>query len=206
MRVQRLHRRRLGGRRRLDGTGHSFTDLHVRLRDMAEMSSLCSRCVCVARDWSRGQGVLASTEIRGFRTAHFDSPVCAPRTLDSPLHKDQGPLTAYSCPWNMETLRSRYPVPGWGRARAGLRPRPRSGVPPRVSAAPCVLAFSPVRVPRLHSPLPLSPAAPASATCPPRVVPRLVHSKRPHNITATKRSVVYYKNLVRVRVRVRVSS
>jgi hypothetical protein len=31
MRVQRLHGRRLGGRRRLDGPGHSVTDLHVRL-------------------------------------------------------------------------------------------------------------------------------------------------------------------------------
>jgi hypothetical protein len=151
MRVQRLHRRRLGGRRRLDGTGHSFTDLHVRLRDMAEMSSLCSRCVCVARDWSRGQGVLASTEIRGFRTAHFDSPVSVRTALsaDRSTSRSPGPLTLALGIWNPPVRVTPFPAgagraPGSGRVRGPASPR--QTCPPRVSA---VFAFSfGVRVPR----------------------------------------------------------
>ena len=164
MRVQRLHRRRLGGRRRLDGTGHSFTDLHVRLRDMAEMSSLCSRCVCVARDWSRGQGVLASTEIRGFRTAHFDSPVCAPRTLDSPLHKVPLPLTLALGIWKPSVRVTPFPAgagraPGSGRVRGPASPRacqPRRAFSPfRRFACPAStvhypLAPPPRRARRVH--------------------------------------------------------
>ena len=145
--------------------------------------------------------------VSGRRT--FDSPVSAPHsalwTLRSTRIKVPLPLTLALGIWKPPVRVTPFPAgagraPGSGAASAVRRP------PARVSRAVCSRLFAAVRVPRLHSPLPLSPAAPASATCPPRVVPRLVHSKRPHNITATKRSVVYYKNLVRVRVRVRVSA
>ena len=131
MRVQRLHWRRLGGRSRLDGSGHSFTHLHVRLRSAHLFDCrCCGRVCCVARalcdaahvarrcgTWDRS---LLSLCVVCVECAHMrDMCVCSPARAVYSLYTNTARIKnnrkkKKTMTWTHSPSVGRPPGPAWG--------------------------------------------------------------------------------------------